>query len=563
MERSTDSLPNAWIVIPARGGSVGIPRKNVRLLGGKPLISYAIMTALQVLPADRVLVITDDAEIARVADNEGASVILEQVLTPADETLDTKILRNFPELRLRGAQDHDLVITVQPTSPLLKSETLREVWRKFESDETVASVLSVADDRHLRWKIDDSGAAAPAFDKRVNRQQLPAEFRETGGVIAARLADIEREGSRVIAPVSVIALGEDEALDIDNYADLYAAAHLLSRRRIAVRVDASREIGMGHVYRVLALASELARHELKIFLSSKMELGQRFFAEYPYIVELVDDHEDFCAQLSEFDPDLVVLDVLDTDASDIRAIRKAAERTKIVTFEDRGNGAAEADLLVAEFIDNPEVPGHRKVAGIDYALLSPAFEYRVTEQDGRRMEEVRNVLLLFGGTDPSGLAGRSVNILAQVGYANKVTLVRGLGASPLDFREEDLPFELELLEHVTNMPALMENADLAFTSAGRTVVELLSRGVPSICLAQNSKEMTHTHAVKENGVLPLGLGTDVDEDVFADATRGMLWDPQLRSEYASRAAAAGARRSNRKTIKAILDKVGFTDFPDI
>ena len=560
-----NSEVNAWVLIPARGGSVGIPRKNLRLLGGKPLIHYAIATALEVVPAERVVVITDDAEIAAVAARAGAEVVVEDRATPAEETLDTKILRNLPGLRGRGARDDDPVLTVQPTSPLLKSETIFRAIAAF-AEPTVRSVLTVAADQHLRWKRQSDGAVTAAFTARVNRQQLPLEYRETGGVIAARLSDIEKAGSRVIEPVQVIVLDEDEAIDIDGYADLLAAAHLLTRKRIAIRVDASHDLGMGHVYRMLALVSELARHEVTIYLSADAVLGQRFFAETPYHVVTVTSDDDFVFELRESRPDLVVLDVLDTEAEFIRSLRAYVPQAKIVSFEDRGSGAPLVDLLVAEFIDTPDVPEERTLAGIEFALLAPAFEIEdslevVAERDShvraRLPSEVTEVLVLFGGSDPSGLAQRALASLRRCGYREHVTVVRGLGARTLELDPQGYPFHLEVLENVSSMPELMSRADIAFTSAGRTVVELASRGTPAICLAQNEKELTHTHATAAHGVLALGLGTRISDDELDAATRSMLDDSELRAIYGARAWSTGHSRRNHKTISAIFERLGF------
>lgn len=551
----------AWAIIPARGGSVGVPRKNVRILAGKPLIQHVIDTTLEVLPSERVIVVTDDEEIASVARAAGASVVLERMATPPDETLDTKIARNLPVLRERGALGGDPVLTIQPTSPLLRADTIRAAIRAFHDDH-VRSVLTVARDQHLRWRDDGAGRIVPSFAERVNRQELPLEYRETGGVIATRLDDIEARGTRVIEPVRVIELGDDEAIDIDGFADLLAAAHLLSRLRVAIRVDASRDLGMGHVYRMLALAAELARHDLTIYVSADADLGRRFFARSPYRVEAVASEAEFVAAIAAREPDLVVLDLLDTAAATIDRIRTAAPAAKVVTFEDRGSGAERADLLVAEFIDNPNVPPERTLAGIDHALLAPGFEHVAGPADraagAPARVTVEDVLILFGGTDPSGLADRALRSLARVGFAGRVTVARGLGAS--EIRPVDsAPYTLEVLQNVTNMPALMARSDLAYTSAGRTVIELLSSGTPAVCLAQNAKELTHTHATAENGVLALGLGSEVSDAALDAATRKMLTDGEFRRESAARAARAGAQRSNRRTVSAILARLGFDE----
>lgn len=555
-------MHKAWVLIPARGGSVGIPRKNVRMLGGKPLIRHVIDTALEVLPAGRVVVVTDDAEIAEAAERGGAVVVLESFATPPEEPLDTKIVRNLPFLRSLGAHESDPVLTVQPTSPLLKPSTIRAAIELF-LDASVRSVLTVANDQHLRWHADEAGNIVPSYTVRVNRQLLPLEYRETGGVIAARFGDIERTGTRVIEPTRVLPMSPDEAVDIDTFSDLYAAAHLLSRKRIAIRVDASRELGMGHAYRMLAFAAEMARHDLTIYLSAAAPLGQQFFSAYPYKVELVANDADFVSRVASAQPDLVVFDVLDTGAELVAQVRAAAPVCKVISFEDRGTGAAVVDLLVTEFISNPAVPADRKLEGIEYAILSPAFETEVAPV-AIPAGSVSEVLVLFGGTDPAGLALRTLQSLARIGFEGHVTVARGLGATPIVLPEtQGLPYRLDVLDDVKNMPALMARADVAFTSAGRTVIELLSRGVPAVCLAQNEKELTHTHAIEENGILPLGLGSQVSDPDLDAAVHAMLTDTQLRSDYAVRAQAAGAKRRNRRTISEILTRLDFEDFPEI
>lgn len=556
----SELLSRAWIIIPARGGSVGIPRKNLRVINGKPLIRHVIDTLAPMVMSGRVVVVTDDEEIESVASSSRAHVILESELTPPEETLDEKILRNLPKLRQLGAQDEDILITVQPTSPLLRRESVEDALSKF-SDSSVRSAVSVCDDRHLRW-TSDHGKAKPLFARRVNRQELPEEFKETGGIIAARLGDIEFFKTRIISPTALVILSDDEAIDIDSYSDLYAAAHLMSRKRIAIRVDASKELGMGHVYRMLALSSELARHSLTIYLSEKQTLGISFFSNYPYRTELVKDESDFLDKISAFKPHLVVTDILDTDANQMRAIRHASGGSKIVTFEDRGSGASEADLLVAEFIENKDVPNHRQLSGIGHALLAPAFE---TTQFSKKTfsTQVENILVLFGGTDPSGLASRALGALDRVKFGGNVTVVRGLGSDPLTLKPGNYPFQLTILQNVRNMPQLMHAADLAFTSAGRTVIELASQSVPSICLAQNPKEVTHTHTKASNGVYFLGLGTEVSDKELDSATSLFLNDIDFRKEYSLRAIATGAGRSNRATVAEILQAIGFQDFPEI
>ena len=106
------------------------------------------------------------------------------------------------------------------------------------------------------------------------------------------------------------------------------------------------------------------------------------------------------------------------------------------------------------------------------------------------------------------------------------------------------------------MPQLMASADLALSSAGRTITELASVGVPTLCLVQNEKELSHTHAVVENGVINLGLGAGITKEQLATELEKLLADFELRQRLASNALSATRTRTNAKVVAEILRQLG-------
>lgn len=126
-------------VIPARGGSKGLPRKNIRLLGGKPLIAHTIEAALASI-IDRTVVSTDDSEIADVARSYGAEVLHRPPDLARDDTPTLPVLRHALEACGGG---FDAVVTLQPTSPLRSSHHIDEALRAFASHTTADSMVSV------------------------------------------------------------------------------------------------------------------------------------------------------------------------------------------------------------------------------------------------------------------------------------------------------------------------------------------------------------------------------------------------------------------------------------
>mgnify|MGYP000479309469 CR=1 FL=1 len=140
-------------------------------------------------------------------------------------------------------------------------------------------------------------------------------------------------------------------------------------------------------------------------------------------------------------------------------------------------------------------------------------------------------------------------------FDGTVTVVRGLGADLIDPSDFKLP-RLKVLSNVKNMPAVMQHADLALSSAGRTITELSSMGVPTLCLAQNAKELTHTHTTTSNGVIMLGLGALVTEETLAQHLDELIENTDLRHKLHSRALEATGGRSNERIVRRILRQIG-------
>lgn len=535
-----------WIVIPARGGSTGVPRKNVRLLGGEPLIARSIKTALASTLANRVVVITDDDEIAEISEFYGARVVREPKTT-GKATLDEVMVRTVADLKGFGAVDSEVLLTMQPTCPFITADRVSEAMAKFAAG--AGSVITVIDDRHLGWRLDASGNPEPDYTARVNRQMLPPQYRESGAIIGARIGDVLAKGTRIVHPINLVEVPEGEALDIDTFADWAIAEHLVSRRKIVLRTDAAKELGMGHVYRVLALAYALARHDLTIVVSADKPLGAEFFCDYPFKVGSIAGEAEFVQYVAESGADAVVLDLLDTDAEFVQSLRKTA---KVVTFEDLGSGAEAADLLVSDLYENPRVPAERQLSGVANAILAPSFES--IPRKAKANDTVECLLLLFGGTDPSGLVFKSLDALRHIAFEGEVVVVRGLGAEPVE--ASDWP-ELNIAVHhnVKNMPALMAQADLAVSSAGRTITELSVIGVPTLCMAQNAKELTHTHTTLENGVVMLGLGSEVTVSDLAGSLTELIGDGAKRARLRANALAATAGRSNEHIVREIMHRL--------
>lgn len=540
-----------WVMIPARGGSRGVPRKNVRLLAGIPLIAHTIRIALKRIAADRIVVITDDDEIETVSRAEGVHVVREPQTTGL-ATLDQVALKVAGELEGQGAEAADIFLTLQPTCPFMRAERLDEAVAAF--GDGAASVITVVDDRHLGWRLGEDGQPEPDYQERVNRQKLPPQFRESGAIIGCRISDLKARGTRIIQPIRLIPVGKEESLDIDDFTDWAVAEHLASRRRIVIRADASKTLGMGHVYRALAMAQELARHKVVLATDSSQPLGASLLSQYPFELIEVDGNAGFLSLVERLRPDLTILDQLDTASDYVHALRQWGG--KIVTFEDQGPGALEADLLVSDLYQNLNVPDERQLTGIHNAILAPNFETALQPMPFR--PEVGHILVVFGGTDPAHLTERALDALARVRFSGSVDVILGPGVKR-DINLDDYGLQGTQHSNVRYMPALMKKADLAISSGGRTITELVSLGVPVLCLCQNEKELTHTHASARYGVVNLGLGELVGIDTLAAHIDRLGRSSDLRKVLHTRALHETAGRSNAAVIRRMMRRIGWDD----
>lgn len=534
-------------VIPARGGSKGIPRKNLRGLCGKPLIQYAIETAQASRFVTSVCVTSDDEEILAVARGLGANTILRDgALADDAATLDPVVHDACLRLEVSGGEPFDVVVTLQPTSPLLRTGSLDAAIERLLSEPAIDTIISARSDPHLSWTLRD-GRYVPNYQARVNRQYLPPEFRETGGFLISRRASVGPSG-RIGKHVELHLLGPGEAIDIDTSDDWALCEHRLRRRRLLFVVTGNRTVGLGHVHNALLVANDLVEHEIEFLVDAGSELAAREIAARNYPVR-VQSRERLVDDVLASDADAVINDILDTEEDYVGQIKRAGK--KVINFEDLGPGARLADLVVNAIYPEADVSapghyfGHRYMVLRDEFFLVPAREVA---------DVPRRVLLTFGGVDPANLTRRVLEAIHGecVDRGLQVTVVAGLGYEAFDSLA-GFP-GIELVRNTRNIAALMAGADVVFTSAGRTTYEVAAVGVPCIVLAQNDRELTHLFARRDNGFLHLGLGKEVAADAILGAFRSLLDSRELREDLAARMRAADLR-SGRERVAGLVRRV--------
>lgn len=259
------------VVIPARGGSKGIPRKNVRFMAGRPLISYAISCAKNSKNQFEVVVTSDDEEIKLVASKYGAQIVDRPASLAGDKiTLDPVIYQAVEFMETKKGYRYDYVITMQPTSPLLSVNTLDSAFDFFIAND-FDTVISGVNDPRLSWSV-ENGICIPNYSERVNRQYMKKDLKETGAFVISKRDFIKPTG-RFGKKISIYEMPEREAGDIDTPQDWWIAETELNKKNILIRVDGYSKIGMGHIYRGLQLAAGFIEHKVMFVISNKSDIG--------------------------------------------------------------------------------------------------------------------------------------------------------------------------------------------------------------------------------------------------------------------------------------------------
>lgn len=540
------------VIVPARGGSKGIPNKNLRPLRGKPLIGWVLEAAKRASGVDVVAVSTDSTAIATTAQRFGARTLMRRAELAQDQvTLDPVIADAVEQLEAQGER-FDLVLTVQPTSPMLSSETIASIVARFAAEPELCTVLTAVDDTHLCWALDADARFVPAYEKRLNRQQLPKRFKETGGVFATRRQFVRPE-SRFGPRVDLCLVPAVEGCDIDSPDDWLFVEAALGRRRIAFLPIGNRRQGLGHVTRVMSLIECLTGHEVQVVCDPGEDLAIARLKERFFSCEVVPRAERIEA-LRAFAPDVIVHDELDTRPEELDAER--ALGAKLVCFEDLGAGMAKADLVFNELYPQTEADaGRGRLFGPSACVLRDEFFHAPRRPWSERVE---SVLITFGGTDPSRLIFRVLDAIGAECPANLI-VVAGRGVDylkELSARCDQLRaagHAIELHHDVQLMSELMGRADIALSSAGRTLYELAHMRVPTVVLAQNALELKHTFGGPEHGFLPLGLGASASLESIR-ATFGTLYHaPETRKALWSRMDELDLTSSRARVVRAIVE----------
>lgn len=528
-------------VIPARAGSKGIPNKNIRIIGGHPLIYYSIKNALSSEYITDVVITTDSPEVKIIASQMGAAVRWRDERLCGDSvTLDAVIYD-----ALDRSVDWDYIVTMQPTSPTLTAETLdKAISYAIEND--LDTLISAINAPHLSWGVKD-GKKCPNYTERLNRQYLPPCYVETGAFVISKASAVS-EKSRIGEKVDVFEVPENESYDVDTFSDLQAVAAVMNRNKVAIYVNGNNKRGIGHIYRVLELADEFySKPDIYYDLN---QTDPSVFGRTTHTLIPVNGIAELFDRCRKEKYDIFINDILSTSIDYMIGLRSVLPNARIINFEDDGEGILKADLVFNALYSESGMPQIK--AGEQYYISGKTFMFY---EPIKINEKVKRIFVSFGGADPQNYSDRLLKMVSKPEYSNfHFTVVIGRAKENVNELLKYNQFEnIEVLYDVSNMPELMTSCDMGITSRGRTGYELALLGIPSIAMAQNRREEKHGFVSNENGFTYIGLNPD-DEIIESNLKMYLGLSRNARQKFQDKLLSHDLR-GGRKRVMSLINSI--------
>lgn len=527
-------------VIPACEGSSVFPNKNLRVIHGKPMIYYVIKNALNSKYITDVIVTSNSEEVISVARQMGVLCWQrEERLADAAVPLDMVVYDVFQEIELC---EFDYVVTMQSLAPSLRAESLDcafEIMRERRFD----TMISVVNRRNFYWRIENN-RPVPCQEKRTSKYLLPPYYAETGAFLITKAQNVT-SSSRIGKNVGLYELSGEEAIDVYSFGDIRQIEYAMCKKETAIFVNGNNRLGLGHIARVLQLADELfTKPDIYFDLTLTNEEA---FGKTKHSVHAVNGEQGFIQAVLNKKYDIIINDILSTSMTYMKLLRTASPNSKIVNFEDDGEGAVIADIVINALYQKKEAENVK--SGYQYFILPKLF---LIYEPIQIKEKVEQVLITFGGADPCGYTDMMLDIMKSRQYRNIHfhVIIGAAKANIEELKSYASQRNVSLYFNINNMPEIMSICDLAVTSRGRTCFELAAMGLPAISIAQNEREEKHDFVCEDNGFITVtkNPGRAVMEKYLMKGIRLMKEERCIMQKKMLR----NNLRDGRKNVTALL-----------
>ncbi|MGY5148926.1 MAG: cytidylyltransferase domain-containing protein [Candidatus Nitrosopumilus sp. bin_68KS] len=477
------------IIILSRRGTKNIARQNVRLVNGKPLIYYIIKKCQEIKSAD-IFVSTDSEEIKQLSVLYGVDWLDRPLSLTKDQTPMEKIAyKSLIQLKKKNL-NYKKCLILNPHFPLIKTSTINKFFSELNNKkETIFGFQKDVEAEYIKIHKTRKGKKLESIYNNLAEKRKILSFN-------CKKFLSEKKWNK---PEYGIELRKSEIFSPDSYHDFGILENIMKRRRILVRLDGSKSIGLGHVYNMLTVLNHFRNDEILILMNNKKCLGKEKLEENLFKVKLFSTESELFKEITKFRPDIIFNDILNSKIKYMKKIKN--KKCFVVNFEDLKEGRKLADLVF-----NPIFSNYKKFRnefyGANFACVRD--EFRIFKRNTIR-RNIEKVTITLGGVDSNNntlrvidliqknkiLKNIHINVILGFGFKHKIELTKKI------HQMEKNNYNIKIIEKTDFISKYIIDSDFVITSNGRTVFEIASLKIPIISLSVNSREGLHNF-VKES-----------------------------------------------------------------
>lgn len=556
----------AVAVIFARGTGDAVPFLSARVVAERPLIHRTIDAVRQAKNISAVYVSTEDERIADAARTAGIDVLLRpadlsQHETPINEAVD----HAARELRKKHPQV-DFIVGIPGDAIFVSPESIDQAVDKIQEGD-YQRVVSIIPEfkKYVIWRTTAEGKLNLVVAPPHLRKKTEKHYSEPGIVTAWRI-DKNDHITLDNNDIGYIEITERSAFRVDTEHDLHIAEKLIGPKRLALRCDGSPSMGMGHVMRLLNIASHLQENKgewiVRVFVGSDFLEGAKILAERGIDVDVVrsNDIPHWISRIEAFAPQIVITDMpfIPAEFSEKLCDLPAETICLVDSIADLDPKTRRLDTVISLLDEELPYPCRSYHRGANFAALHTSVTERIARAQTARVfkPEPLDIVLAFGTGDPLRLTEKTMRfLLEEPALIKNLTLV-------LKKEHQDSAFQTLLKKFPTppnvitspsdRLGEILESCDAAIVSGGITAYEASALGAPTVVLCQNKRELQRMQQFERAGsILLLGQGESVTSPQLLRTLRRLSKDPALREKLS----AAGLKVSDGRGLERISSVV--------
>lgn len=224
-------------IIPARGGSKSVPRKNIVNVGGKPLLAWTIEASLNSKYITKTVVSSEDKEILKISEKYGADVVIRPMKYAQDDTLITPVIKNCLSQLMKENKKFDILILLQPTSPLRNSSDIDAAFKMFIKKKAKALISGYEPQKtpYKSFKVTKKGWLRSIINSKtafLNRQQLPKTFYPNGAIYIIYVKEFLKLQNLFSSKTLPFLMSMEKSTDVDSGKDIKKVNMLLKKPEV-------------------------------------------------------------------------------------------------------------------------------------------------------------------------------------------------------------------------------------------------------------------------------------------------------------------------------------------